>query len=216
MSVRPHRGKSAPNLDGKYYKFKLEKLPSDVHISDPDASPAANISNDREPFVLMLMPKSRTRVAVPEPTTAVDVAHIPTDASSTEAFGAASEITPDALSEEVTGLIEHLHLPRAAANSDGAGTLERAVALKTQGNQEYAAGEFPRALRLYSEAVEMLEGAGEDAALATLLCNRSVAYLKATLKKRLDRERSAHPCTDSLSKAIQVSLHPTGVRVPLS
>ena len=56
--------------------------------------------------------------------------------------------------------------------------LGRALALKTEGNQHFSAGEYSPALPLYSVAIEMLEGAGEYAALATILCNRSVAYLK--------------------------------------
>ena len=36
----------------------------------------------------------------------------------------------------------------------------------------------------------MLEGAGEDAALAAILCNRSVAYLKATLFRERVHEKS--------------------------
>jgi hypothetical protein len=188
MSARAHRGKSAPKLDGKYRKFLLKTPP--VAFLVPDPAPAATSSSDREPFVLMLLPKSRTRAAVPEPATAFDVSNTAVDAPSTGPLGAASEITPERPEspDEVTGLIEHLHLVRAATTSDGlvdafgegegAGTLDRALALKAEGNQDYAAGEFPRALRLYSEAIEMLEGAGEDAALATLLCNRSIAYLK--------------------------------------
>ena len=45
--------------------------------------------------------------------------------------------------------------------------------------------------------------------------NISMANLP-TCTKRLDRERSAHTFTDSPSKAVQVFLHPTGVRVPPS
>jgi tetratricopeptide (TPR) repeat protein len=56
--------------------------------------------------------------------------------------------------------------------------VERALVLKTEGNLHFKADEYSPALLLYSGAIEMLEGAGEDAALATILCNRSVAYLK--------------------------------------
>ena len=54
----------------------------------------------------------------------------------------------------------------------------RALVLKTEGNLHFSAGDYSPALPLYSEAIEMLEGAGQDAELATILCNRSVAYLK--------------------------------------
>ena len=65
----------------------------------------------------------------------------------------------------------------SAGEGEG-GALCKALALKTEGNQHFSAGEYSPALPLYSEAIEMLEGAGQDAALATILCNRSVAYLK--------------------------------------
>ena len=132
----------------------------------------------------MLMPKEgrgKTRVAVPEPATAVDVDDdTPMDAPSTGPLSTTSETTPDDRLEEVTGLIEHLSLPGAVTNSVGGegGALDRAVVLKTEGNQHFTSGDYSRALTLYSEAIEMLEGAGDDAALATILCNRSVAYLK--------------------------------------
>ena len=172
MNPRPHEGKASPDLPGKYIKFMLEKPPVDFLVPDPDAEPASN----REPFVLMHAPKpqKQTRVAVPEPTTAVDEDRTPVDAPSTGPLDAG----------HVAGLVERLSLAGAASNSDGAGAgagnLERALALKTEGNKHFSAGEYSRALPLYSEAIEMLEGAGEDAALATLLCNRSVAYLKAS------------------------------------
>jgi tetratricopeptide (TPR) repeat protein len=67
---------------------------------------------------------------------------------------------------------------KMSAGEGKVGALGRALALKTEGNQHFLAGEYSPALPLYSEAIEMLEGAGEDAALATILCNRSVAYLK--------------------------------------
>ena len=65
----------------------------------------------------------------------------------------------------------------SAGEGEG-GALGRALALKTEGNKHFSAGEYSPALPLYSEAIEMLEGAGQDAALATILCNRSVACLK--------------------------------------
>ncbi|KAJ1483779.1 hypothetical protein T484DRAFT_1799101 [Baffinella frigidus] len=80
------------------------------------------------------------------------------------------------------------------------GALGRALVLKTEGNTHFSSGDYSQALPLYSEAIpprsrrapgaqplrqalqtsliEMLEGAGEDAALATILCNRSIAFLK--------------------------------------
>jgi len=90
MTARPHVGHRAPDLPGKFIKFLLEKppfAPFDVLVSGPDAVPASN----REPFVLMLMPKrgGRTRVAILEPTTAVDTVDTPTDAPSTGPLGAA-------------------------------------------------------------------------------------------------------------------------------
>ena len=190
MRPKAKQGKSAPKLAGTYYMFMLTP-PLDVHVSDPDAAPppyvpdpapAASSSNNREPFVLMHMPKrgGQTGVAVQGPATAVDDVFTLVDAPSTGPLGAASETTPERPEspDEVMGQIERLNIPGAATNSD-AGTLDRALALKTHGNQAYAAGEYPPALRFYSEAIEMLEDAGEDAALATLLCNRSIAYLRA-------------------------------------
>ena len=56
--------------------------------------------------------------------------------------------------------------------------VERSLVLKTEGNQYFSADEYCPALPFYSEAIEMLEGTGEDAALATILCNRSLAFLK--------------------------------------
>ena len=121
MRPKPKQGKSAPDLAGTYYKFTLKTMPFDVLLPDPDAAPAANISN-REPFVLMHMPKrgGQTQVAVPEPTTAVHDARTPVDAPSVASLGAPSEVTPDECSDEVTGLIERLSLPEAASNSDRA------------------------------------------------------------------------------------------------
>ena len=102
MSVRKRAGKVAPKLDGKYIKFMLEKPPVDFLV--PGMEQAANSSDARQPFVLMHMPKLRTRASVaPEPPTAVDEAHTPTDARLT----AASEITPEDPLEQVTGLVEH-------------------------------------------------------------------------------------------------------------
>jgi hypothetical protein len=211
MWPKARKNESVPKLAGTYYKFML-KVPLDVHVSDPDAAPcpnpapAANISN-REPYVLMHMPKSerQTQVVVPEPTAAVDIAQTPVDAPSTGPLGAASEITPDEFSEEVTGLVERLSLLGAAASfiagagagdSDGV-ALGKALALKTEalkteGNQHFSAGDYSQALPLYSEAIEMLGCAGENAALAILLCNRSVTYLKLSLADSAltDAERS--------------------------
>jgi hypothetical protein len=121
MAVRPHKGKSNPGLPGTYYKFMLDKPPVDFLV--PDTAAAAS-TNPREPFVLMHMPKPReqTRVAVPEPTTAVDApAKTPVGAPSTQPLAAGSETTPErpASPEEVTGLIERLSLAGAASNSDG-------------------------------------------------------------------------------------------------
>jgi len=117
------------------------------------------------------------------PSTSQDAAPEAASSDSSES----GETTPD--SEEVTGLVERLHLAGAASNSDGAaraagsgdgGTVvERAGALKTQGNGHFVAGAYHPALLRYSEAIEMLEGADEDATLGTILCNRSVAHLKS-------------------------------------
>ena len=182
MSVRAHKGKEsvAPKLAGSYFKFMLEKLPDGFDVLAP--GPAANSS--KLPYVLMHMMKrgGQTRVVVPEPATAVDDVFTPTDAPSTGTLGATSETTPERPEspDEVTGLIERLSLLGTTTNSDGgAAALARALALKTEGNQHFSSGDYPSALLLYSEAIEMLEGAGEDVALATILCNRSVAYLKA-------------------------------------
>ena len=140
MSVRAHPGKSAPALKGRFCKFVLvlEKPPTDFLIPDPE--PASNSS--KLPYVLMHMPKGgrQTRVACPEPATAVDdVVHTPVDAPST---GAGSETTPErpASSEDgVTGLIERLDLAGAATNSGGGtgagdgggGAQDIALALRT-------------------------------------------------------------------------------------
>ena len=187
MRVRPHAGKEsvAPKLPGTYFKFVLEKPPADFDVLDSEAE----AKNSKLPYGLMHMAKPgvQARVVVLEPTTAVDVPHTPTDAPST-----GPDATPDRPEspDEVTGLIERLSLPGAASNSDGGtgagdggggafGTsAERALALKTKANQHFSAGEYFPALTLYSEAIEVLEGAGENAALATILCNRSVAFLK--------------------------------------
>jgi hypothetical protein len=193
MWPRPRKHKSAPELPGEYIKFVLEKAPVDFLVPDldlapqPDRAPAANSSN-REPYVLMHMPKLEARVAVPELTTAMDVADTPADALPPPTLGSASEATPkhSESPDEVTGLIERLSLPGAASDSDGGagagegggGALEIAMALKTEGNQHFSAGDCPSALPLYSAAIKMLEGAGADAVLATILCNRSVTFLK--------------------------------------
>ena len=109
----------APKLAGTYYKFMLEKLPADFDVltSEPEASR----SNRREPFVLMHMPKPRTRVFVPEPATAVDDATTLTDAPSTPPLAADSETTPERPDSpgEVTGFIERLNLAGTASTSDG-------------------------------------------------------------------------------------------------
>jgi len=78
----------------------LETRPDDFLVPDPDE---AGNSMNRGPFVLMHMPKrgGQTRVAVLEPTTAVDIVDTPTDAPSTGTL-AASEATPEP--NEVTGL----------------------------------------------------------------------------------------------------------------
>ena len=144
--------------------------------------------------------KARVGVLEPTPTTAVDtVPSTPQDADSDAAFRnlavslalsgnwpsyppSSPDASSDDSSEEVTGLVEHLRLSGAASNADAAGcgtVVGRAAALKQQGNAHFEAGAYHPALLLYSEAIEMLEGAGEDATLATLLCNRSVAHLKA-------------------------------------
>ena len=121
MAVRPHKGKSNPGLPGTYYKFMLDKPPVDFLVPD---TAAAESRNPREPFVLMHMPKPReqTRVAVPEPTTAVDApAETPVDAPPTQPLAAGSETTPErpVSPEEVTGLIECLSLAGAASSSYG-------------------------------------------------------------------------------------------------
>jgi len=121
MAVRPHKGKSDPGLPGTYYKFMLDKPPVDFLV--PDTAAAAS-RKPREPFVLMHMPKPRkqTRVAVSEPTTAVDAAaYTPTDAPPTPPLAAGSETLSErpASPEEVTGLIERLNLAGAASNSEG-------------------------------------------------------------------------------------------------
>ena len=158
-----------------------------VDFLDPGPEPAAKSSN-REPFVLMHMPKQRTRVVIAEPTTAVDDVFTSVDAPSTGTADASSEATterPESLVAPVIGFMERLsllnrlhqswqRLPQAPTR----GALGKALALKTEGNQHFSSGDYSRALPLYSEAIKMLEGAGEDAALATVLCNRSVAYLK--------------------------------------
>ena len=166
----------------------------------------------------------KARVSEPTITTAVDNAPpTPVDASETT------------LDEDVSGLVERLHLTsnsagdlagRAASTSgtellDGGPVMERAAALKAQGNAHFQAGDYHPALLRYSEAIEMLEGGGHDAleggghgglgagavwpsargdaALATLLCNRSVASLKSNRPGAalVDAERAT------------VTLHPT-------
>ena len=108
MSVRAHPGKSLPPaLEGRFWKFTL--APVDFLVPDPEAA----ADSRKLPYVLMHMPKrgGLTRVVVPEPTTAVDNVTTPADAPPTPRLAAGSE--------EVTGLIERLHLAGAASNSDG-------------------------------------------------------------------------------------------------
>jgi len=107
MSARPHKGKSAPDLLGTYYKYTLEKLPVDFLVKSTP-----------EPFVVMHMQKQARAVAV-VPTTAVDVAYTPTDAPSRGTLPPGSETTPERPDspEEVTGLIERLNLAAPAAAS---------------------------------------------------------------------------------------------------
>ena len=83
----------APKLAGTYFKFVLEKPP--VNFLAPDPEQAANSS--KLPYVLMHMPKTggQTRVVVSEPTTAVDTATTPVDASPEGTLGAADETSFD-------------------------------------------------------------------------------------------------------------------------
>ena len=94
MSVRKRAGKSAPKLRGKYFKFMLQNPLVDFLVPDPE--PSANSSNGREPFVLMHMPRPRTRTVAPEPAAAQTHAD----------FTAASEITPEDPLEDVTALVQ--------------------------------------------------------------------------------------------------------------
>ena len=112
MSARPHAGKSAPDLDGSFYKFTLDKTCPANNISDPTAA------NKPWPYVVMHMPKlQQTRVVVPEPTTAVDAtAYTPADAPSAGHLGGGSEITPDESLEEVSRLVERLSLAASCAH----------------------------------------------------------------------------------------------------
>ena len=135
MRVRANGGKEsvAPKLAGSFYKFMLEKPPVDFLASGPDAPPhhpdvpkaKAAKRSESEPYVLMHMRELGPQVVIPEPTTAVDVAHTPTDAPSMGPLGAATETTPDEFSD-VTGLMERLSLPGAVSNSNGAGKGEGA------------------------------------------------------------------------------------------
>ena len=113
MWPRPLKHQSAPELPGKYYKFMLEKPPISLQVFAPGAAPISN----REPYVLMHMRKPGAQNVVPKRDTAVDEAYTPVDAPPS---GAASEITPDDLLDEVSGSIEHLSLAGAASNSDRA------------------------------------------------------------------------------------------------
>ena len=182
-----------PTLPGTYHKFVWTDPALQVLHPDPIEGPGMPYLSS-EAVVLMHMPKpgGQTRVAVEERATAEDFVETPTGAPSMTPLGAPSETTPERPEspDEVTGLIERLNISGTASNSDrttvageGEGgaretAVERAQTLKTEGNQHFSAGDYSRALPLYSEAVGMLKGAGEDAALATILCNRSVAYLK--------------------------------------
>ena len=186
MKPEVHKNKSDPDLPGRYWKYTLEHPPVDPMnflAPDDDAAPAATT---KVPFVLMHERK--------EPIPARDVA-------TPVGFAAASETTPEDVLDKVMGSIEHLSFEGPATSSDGgAGAGDAinlntailslfmassvsgaagAMRLKTLGNQHFLAGEFLSALRFYSEAIQMLEGAGDDAALATLLCNRSAAYLNS-------------------------------------
>jgi len=116
--------------------------------------------------------------------TAVDVADTPTDVTPTRNFGAASETTPDESPDEVTGFVahfEHLSLPGAAANSNGGtgdregegGVMGRVLALKTEGNQHFSAGEYSPALPLYQSASALT-----DAERAGALCGGMKAHFR--------------------------------------
>ena len=216
-AVRAPARPKTTDLPGLYYKFFQEQPPFNFleqppidFLEQPPLAPdwaplvppenldvdvlggaAAANNRNRAPYLFHLMPlqpRGGPRVAAPEPTTAVDDVWTPADAPAVLAATSSDEITPDKPLEEVTGLIERLHLPGTATNAGGAagagegggGTLERALAFRTQGNQHFKAEDYLRALPLYSESIELLEGAGEDAAMATMLCNRSVAHLKSS------------------------------------
>ena len=133
MRVSANGGTEAPTLPGTFYRFML-KHPPDFLASGPDAAPVADTGSEtnkskakaadwssRDPYVLMLMREPGTRVVVQELATAEDLVVTPTGAPPAGTFGAASEATPERPEspEEVTGLIERLILPGAAANSDG-------------------------------------------------------------------------------------------------
>ncbi|KAJ1488654.1 hypothetical protein T484DRAFT_3598050 [Baffinella frigidus] len=118
MTARPNEGFDAPEFIGAWYKYFLEQPPVDFLVADPAA-------NRPWPYVCFHMPK-QTRVAAPEPATAVDETSTPADAPSTGPLAAG----------DVTGLVERLSLAGAASNSDGGavagegkgGTLDRALA----------------------------------------------------------------------------------------
>ena len=127
MWPRARKHQSAPALEGRYYKFVLEKPPVAFDVLAPHAAP----DSSRAPYVLMHMRKrgGQTRVAAPELTTAVDVADTPADAAPMRASGAASQPPPADLSEEdtvqLTGFFGklffgHLSLPGAATNPESA------------------------------------------------------------------------------------------------
>ena len=104
MWPRARKHQSDPALEGRYYKFVLEQPPAGFDVLSPHAAP----DGSRAPYVLMHMRQrgGQTRVAVPVPDTAKDVADTPTDAlPPTGAAGAASEITPAELSEEATAKV---------------------------------------------------------------------------------------------------------------
>jgi len=120
MSVEANKGEGAPEPPLRFYKFMLDTPPVNFLVSD--AAPAA--ARKHEPYVLMHMRNllQHTRVAVPQPATAVDApAHTPADAPPTPPLAAGSETNPErpASPDEVTGYIERLSLAGAASNSDG-------------------------------------------------------------------------------------------------
>ncbi|KAJ1495847.1 pectin lyase fold/virulence factor [Baffinella frigidus] len=193
------RGNNPKPDMGPYTPYKYYLVESGFLASTP-----ADTKQELEVYFVFNEPQRKaktTRAAVP-PTTKVDIVP-PTLTDAPVDLGAASEITPDEFSEQVTGLVERLSLTEAATISDAprplvgagqgaAGALGGALALKTEGNEHFRVGHYLPALALYSDAIEMLEGADEDATLGTILCNRSVAYLDARLPAAalVDAERA--------------------------